>query len=182
MAEPSWARRRWARRPVRVGGRAGQSTTEFLLAYAAVMFPLMLAVIYTMQLLWIWHGVNDFTRRGAGYAASHCWESSGANVISYMRSNLPPVIDQDQFQDGPAVINVSYYQLDPTSGSLIPFTCATDCDITCIPDSVTVSVTGFSYKTFVTALGLPAVPLPNFETTTPIESAGCDPEQGTCLP
>ena len=50
----------------------GQATTEFVIAYAGVLFPLTFAVIFTSQLLWIWHGVNDFTRRGAGYAATHC--------------------------------------------------------------------------------------------------------------
>ncbi|HXP86345.1 MAG TPA: TadE family protein [Bryobacteraceae bacterium] len=162
--------------------RSGQSTVEFALAYAGVVFPLMFALIYTSQLLWIWHGVNDFTRRGAGYAASHCWQASGGNVLEYMKANLPPVIDQNQFESGPAVISVSYFATDPTSGTLTPFTCDTDCDISCIPDTVTVSITGFSYSTFVTSLGLPAVPLPDFQTTVPIESAGCDPEQGICLP
>jgi hypothetical protein len=47
---------------------------------------------------------------------------------------------------------------------------------------VRVSVTGFEYRTFVTSLGLPPVPIPDFQTSLPIESAGCDPEQGTCLP
>jgi hypothetical protein len=162
--------------------RRGQSTIEFALVYAGVMFPLMFALIYTSQLLWIWHGVNDFTRRGAGYASSHCWESSGGNVLEYMRSHLPPVIDQNQFEAGPAEITVSYFATDPTSGTLTSFTCDSDCNISCIPDTVTVSITGFSYRTFVTALGLPAVPLPDFQTTVPMESAGCDPEQGTCLP
>jgi hypothetical protein len=160
----------------------GQSTFEFALAYAGVLFPLMFALIYTSQLLWIWHGVNDFTRRGAGYASSHCWQASAGNVLGYMRSNLPPVIDQNQFESGPAVLSVSYFQKDPASNTLIPFTCDTDCDISCIPDAVTVSVTGFTYRTFVTSLGLPGVPLPDFQTSVPMESAGCDPEQGVCLP
>lgn len=175
MAEPR------NRKPASSGVR-GQSLVEFALIYAGVVFPLMFALIYTSQLLWIWHGVNDFTRRGAGYAATHCWESASGNVLDFMRSNLPPVIDQNQFQSGPAQISVAYYSEDPTSGTLTPFTCDTDCDISCIPDTVTVSITGFSYATFVTALGLPPVALPNFEATVPIESAGCDPEQGVCLP
>jgi len=162
--------------------RSGQATIEFVLAYSGILLPLTFALIYTSQLLWIWHGVNDFTRRGAGYAASHCWQASGGNVLEYMRSNLPPVIDQNQFANGPAEISVSYFANDPTSGTRVPFACDTDCDITCIPDTVTVSVTGYSYATFVTALGLPAVPLPDFQTSVPIESAGCDPEQGICVP
>ena len=31
-------------------------------------------------------------------------------------------------------------------------------------------------------LGLPPVTLPNFRTSLPMESAGCDPEQGVCNP
>ena len=161
---------------------SGQSTIEFALAYAGVMLPLMFALIYTSQLLWIWHGINDWTRQGAGYAATHCWEASGANVLSFMRTNLPPVIDENQFQNGPAMISVSYFAADPDTGLLEPFSCNTDCDPSCVPDSVNVSVTGFSYATFVTALGLPPVPLPNFQTTVPMESNGCDPEQGVCNP
>jgi hypothetical protein len=166
----------------RVTTQGGQSTIEFVLAYAGVLLPLTFALIFTSQLLWIWHSVNDFTRQGAGYASTHCWENSGANVLDYMRSNVPPMINRDQFANGPAQISVTYFANDPTSGTLIPFTCDGDCSINCIPDTVTVSITGFQYATFVTALGLPAVPLPDFRTSVPVESAGCDPEQGVCLP
>jgi hypothetical protein len=31
-------------------------------------------------------------------------------------------------------------------------------------------------------LGLPPVSLPNFQTSLPVESAGCDAESGTCTP
>ena len=57
-----------------------------------------------------------------------------------------------------------------------------DCSTTCVPDAVTIRVTGYSYRTFMNYLGLPAVQMPNFMTSMAIESAGCDPEQGTCLP
>ena len=161
---------------------SGQSTVEFALVYAGVVFPLMFALIYTSQLLWIWHSVNDWTRAGAGYAATHCWQASAGNVLGFMRSNVPAMINQDEFTSGPAVIGVSYFSEDPCSSELVPFTCDTDCSTDCTPDTVTVSVTGYSYRTFVTALGLPAVPLPDFQTSMPVESAGCDPEQGVCLP
>jgi hypothetical protein len=167
---------------VRKAGSSGQSTVEFALVYAGVLFPLTFALIYTSQLLWIWHSVNDFTRAGAGYAATHCWEASSGNVLDYMRTNVPAMIDQNEFTNGPAIIGVSYFTNDPTSGELIPFTCDTECSTACTPDTVTVSVTGYNYRTFVTALGLPPVALPNFQTSMPIESAGCDPEQGVCLP
>jgi hypothetical protein len=43
-------------------------------------------------------------------------------------------------------------------------------------------VTNFQYQLFVTTLGIPPIPIPDFHTSVPMESAGCDPEQGVCLP
>jgi hypothetical protein len=162
--------------------RSGQATMEFVLAYGSVLLPLTFAIIFTSELLWIWHSVNDFTRVGAGYAAKHCWTVSGSNVTDFMKANVPPMVNRDQFQSGPVVIQVSYFAADPVSGQLQPFTCDTECSTSCIPDTVTVSVTGYEFKTFVTSLGLPPVPLPDFQTSVPMESAGCDPEQGICQP
>src|SRR5712692_6203075 len=82
-------------------GAAGQSTVEFALAYAGVLLPLTFGLIFISQLLWVWHSVADFTRVGAGYAATHCWQSSAGNVIDFMRSNAPLMPDRDQFQNGP---------------------------------------------------------------------------------
>lgn len=175
MAEHNMRRR--THRPV-----AGQATLEFVLACGGVLLPATFALIFTAQLLWIWHSVNDFTRQGANYASTHCWESSAANVTGFMRANVPLMINQDQFQNGPAVISITYFSADPTTGELAPFQCSSDCSTSCIPDTVTVSVTGYQFLTFVTAIGLPPVPLPNFQTSQPMESAGCDPEQGVCLP
>jgi hypothetical protein len=160
----------------------GQTTVEFALAFAGAVLPVTFAVIFTSQLLWVWHSVNDFTRQGASYATTHCWESSAGNVVDFMRSNIPPMVGRDQFLSGPVQINVTYYSRDPDSGQLTPFACDGDCSTNCIPDTVRVSVTGFEYRTFVTFLGLPPVPIPDFQTSLPMESAGCDPEQGTCLP
>jgi hypothetical protein len=160
----------------------GQATIEFALAYAGVLLPLTFGLVFIAQLLWVWHSVVDFTRQGAGYAATHCWESSGGNVINFMQTNAPMMPDRDQFQNGPAQITVTYYSTDPNTGLLAPFACQGDCSNTCIPDTVQVGITGYQYNTFVSALGLPPVTLPNFETTVPMESAGCDPEQGVCLP
>src|SRR5579862_5905420 len=91
----------------------GQAAVEFILAYAAVLLPLTFALIFTSQLLWVWHSVNDFTRQGAGYAATHCWEASAGNVLDFMRTNVPLTIGQDQFRSGPAVISVTYSAKDP---------------------------------------------------------------------
>jgi|SRR5579871_2538935 len=162
--------------------RSGQASLEFALAGAGVLLPLTFALIFTSQLLWVWHGVNEFTRQGASYASTHCWESSGGNVVAFMRANVPPMITQDQFQNGPAQINVTYFSRDPVSGQLTPFSCDSDCSTACVPDTVTVAVSGYEYRAFVTSLGLPPVPLPNLQTSQPIESAGCDPEQGVCQP
>jgi hypothetical protein len=161
---------------------SGQATLEFVLAYAGVLLPATLALLYTSQLLWVWHSVALFTRVGARYAATHCWQASADNVTLFMKNNVPATIDQSQFVNGPARITVTYYSKDPDSGQLTAFSCDGDCSVLCIPDTVTVSVIGYEFRTFVSALGLPPVPIPDFRTSVPIESAGCDPEQGACLP
>jgi len=165
-----------------MAGRKGSATMEFVMAYAGLMLPTTFALLFTSQLLWVWHSVNEFTRQGASYASTHCWQSSAQNVLTFMQTNVPPMIDQTQFQNGPVVISVTYFALDPDSGQLTAFSCDGDCSTGCIPDTVTVSVTGYEFRTFVTSLGLPPVTIPNFQTSLPMEGAGCDPEQGVCLP
>jgi hypothetical protein len=162
--------------------RRGAVTLEFVLAYAGMMLPVTFALIYTSQLLWVWHSVNEYTRQGASYATTHCWESSAGNVLDFMRTNIPAMIDQQEFQNGPVQIAVNYFSIDPSSGELVPFQCDGDCSTGCIPDTVTVSISNYQYSTFVTSLGLPPVTIPNFETSLAMEGAGCDPEQGICLP
>src|SRR5258708_1136902 len=141
---------------------SGQSTVEFILSYGVIVLPLTLAVIFTSQLLWIWHSVNEFTRQGASYAATHCWVNSAGNVLDFMRANVPATVNREQFQNGPAQIAVTYAARDADSGQLAPFQCDSDCSASCIPDTVTVSVTGYQFRAFVTALGLPPVILPDF--------------------
>jgi TadE-like protein len=164
------------------GRNRGQSTVEFALAYAALLLPLTFAIIYTSEMLWVWHSVNDFTRQAAGYAATHCWQSSAQNVLDFMRANVPAMIDQDQFINGPAHITVSYFAKDPDTGQMTPFSCDGDCSTGCIPDAVTVSITGYTFAGINTYLGIAPVALPDFQTSLPVESAGCDPEQALCLP
>jgi len=163
--------------------KRGQSTFEFVIAFAAVIFPATFALVFTSQLLWVWHTVNEFTRQGASYASTHCWDSSGQNVLDFMQANIPPTVDTQQFQNGPAQINITYLGEDPNNpGQLVPFPSAADCSISCVPDTVTVSVNGYQYGTFVTALGLPPVTIPNFETSLPMESTGYNQEQpGACV-
>src|SRR5260370_20275273 len=100
--------------------RRGQSTVEFAITYAGVIIPTTFALIFTSQLLWIWHSVADCTRQGAGYAVTHCWQPSGDNVAQFMRANVPPMIDRDQFQNRTTQISVTYFSKDPDTGQLIP--------------------------------------------------------------
>lgn len=160
----------------------GQATVEYAIVSATVLIPLTFALIYTAQLLWVWHSVVEFTREGARYATTHCWQASGDNVVNYMRTNAPLMIDRDQFQQGGADINVKYFAKDPDTGTLSEFSCDTECSTSCIPDTVTVSVGNYEFRNFMAYLGLPPVSLPPFQTTLPIEGAGCDPEQGICNP
>src|SRR5580698_10005945 len=101
----------------RNSGRRGQAAVELAIVSATVMVPLLFGIIYLAQLLWVWHSAVEFTRDGARYAATHCWEPNGTNVLQYMQTNVPPNIDSAQFQSGgSAQINVLYYQRDPVSG------------------------------------------------------------------
>src|SRR5579871_5313600 len=97
-----------------MAGRKGQSTVEFILAFGAILLPMTFMLIFVSQLLWVWHSVNEFTREGASYASSHCWESSGQNVVDFMRANVPPMVMGDQVQSGPAHISVAYFSQDDT--------------------------------------------------------------------
>lgn len=170
------------RRNRRRGGERGAITLEYALAYSAIFLPLTFAIIFTAELLWIWHSSADFTREGARYAATHCWQSGAGNVLAYMRSHVPPMVDQQQFIDGTADLVVTFYARDPASGTLSEFSCDGECSTSCVPDAVTVSVRNYEFRFFMSHLGLPPVAMPDFQTTMPIESAGCDPEQGLCLP
>ena len=135
----------------------GAVTLEFVIAYGGIMLPMTFGLLFMSQLLWVWHSINEFTRQGASYAATHCWQGSGGNVLTFMQNNLPPMIDQAQISNGPAQISINYFSKDPASGQLAPFECDSDCSTGCIPDTVTVSVTGFQFGTFFTSLGIAPV-------------------------
>jgi hypothetical protein len=158
--------------------RHGQISVEFALLFAGVLVPTTFGTIFAAQILWTWHSINDFTRQGAGYAATHCWQG-GSNVTAFMLSNLPLMPGNDQFQNGPVQIQVSYFAEDPTTGILTPFECDGDCTVGCIPDVVTVAVTNYQVRAFTF---VPPITLPNFQATLPMESCGCDPETGICVP
>lgn len=162
--------------------QSGAITVEYALAYLAIILPLTFGIIFTAELLWIWHSVGEWTRDGARYASTHCWQSSGDNVMSWMRSNTPAMVDRDQFRDGSVELAVSYYLKDAASGTLAEFSCDSECSTQCIPDTVTVRVSNYQYRTFLQYLGLAPIQMPSFQTSVPMESAGCDPEQGMCVP
>ena len=163
--------------------RSGQATVEYAILYAGIILPLTFGVVFAAELLWVWHSVVDFTREGARYAVTHCWTANGDNVLTYMRTHVPRMIDQNQFQQGQAQIAVRYFSRDPDTGSLVDFTCGSgECSVDCIPDAVTVSISSYQFRRFGNLLALPPIDIPDFRTSLPMESAGCDPEQATCLP
>lgn len=167
---------------MRAGARSGQATLEFAILYAGVILPLSFSVIFVAEMLWVWHSVVDFTREGARYAATHCWQGDAANVVNYMQTHVPRMIDMDQFQNGSAGITVQYFGRDPDSGALSDFSCdGGECSTACIPDTVTVSITSYQFNRFVGFFRLPPVPLPDFHASMPMGGAGCD-ETGNCLP
>jgi hypothetical protein len=126
--------------------------------------------------------VVEFTREGARYAATRCWQADGGNVMSYMKAHVPPMVDMDQFRDGPAAIVIEYHMRDPESGLLVDFACeGGECTTECIPDTVTVRVTNFEFRRFMGFLGLPPVSMPEFRASMAMGGAGCD-ETGSCMP
>lgn len=167
----------------RLSRRAGQSAVEFALLYGAVVIPLTFGIIYVAQMYWVWHSSAEFTRQGARYATTHAWEPDGQNVITWMQAHVPVNIDVVQFQvGGSAQINIQYFQRDPTSGQLLPFSCDSPDTPTCIPDTVSVSLSNYEFRRFVSFVHLPPVIMPGFPVSMPMQGAGCDPEQNTCLP
>jgi hypothetical protein len=163
----------------------GQHVAEYVIVYAGVLMPVTFAIIFTAQALWVWHSVIEFARDGAHYAATHCWQASGDNVRDYMHTHVPFTIDRDVFQNaGDDILQIQYFSRDPDTGSLVDFACDSgECSTLCVPDVVTVRIQGYEYRhAFLTRLGLPSIVIPDFRTTLPIESAGCDPEQGACFP
>jgi hypothetical protein len=161
--------------------QSGQAVTEFALLYAGVILPLTFMIVFVAQMLWIWHSVVDFTRDGARYAATRCWQPDGSssNVLQYMQSHVPAMIDMDQFQTNSAGIQVQYFAQQP-DGSLAVFD-GSACS-GCLPDAVSVSVTNYQYRRFSSFFKLPNVTIPPFTTTVPMESAGLQDASGTCVP
>jgi hypothetical protein len=165
------------------GRRGGQATIEFALLYGGVIIPLTFGMIYVSEMYWIWHSMVEFTRDGARYAATHCFQSDAQNVVTYMQTHVPVNIDQVQFQTGgTAEIDVVYQQLDPSgTGQLGPMQCDGTCSTDCVPDAVTVSISNYQITWFVTYLNLPPVVLPPFPTSVSMQSNGCNGDNGSVV-
>ena len=165
------------------GVEAGQAAIEFVVTLGGLVLPLTFAIVFTAQLLWIWHSSIDFTRQGARYATTHCWQGNGENVVAWMRANVPLMIDMQQFQGGPVEIAVEYFERNPDTGQLEAFACdGGECSTECVPDTVTVRLRNYEFRSFVTWLGLSPIRMPEFQTSLPMEGAGCNPDTGECLP
>jgi hypothetical protein len=150
---------------------------EFALLYAGVILPLTFMIVFVAEMLWIWHGVVDFTRDGARFAATHCYQAGGANVISYMQNHVPAIIDRNRFQTGDATIAVEYFSLN-ADGSTAPFNA--DACAGCIPDAVSVSISNYQFLRFSGYFRLPPVTIPPFTTNLPMESGGFQDASGVC--
>ncbi|MBM3735268.1 MAG: pilus assembly protein [Acidobacteria bacterium] len=163
--------------------RKGQALVEYALVWSAVFFPLTMMIIFTAQLLWTWHSVVELTRDAARYAATHCYQAGGENVVSYLRQNLPLMPDRGRFQDGGVDIEITYFQRNAETGTLEEFACdGAACSRECVPDAVRVGVANYEFLGIQSYFGLPPVSIPNFSTTIPIESAGCGPDSEDCTP
>ena len=162
--------------------RGGQALVEFILVYGVLVLPLMFMVTFTAQMMWVWNSGVEWTRNGARYAATHCAQGGGGNVQNFMRQNVPTTIDQDQFQSGGVTIQVQYYQRNVETGALEEYECASECSLECTPEAVTLRVQNYQFRGIQSYLGLAPLSMPDWVTSVPIESAGCDPETGECLP
>src|SRR2546427_374705 len=119
----------------------GQATVEMALAMIAGVVPLTLGLIAFTEIAWTYHALVTLTREGARYAATHCWRDDGSNVITWMQANAPPFPDRSQLASG-GVIQVSYWMHDPVNHESVRFSCSDACSAECVPDSVTVSISG----------------------------------------
>ena len=162
----------------------GQASVEMALVLLFGILPLTLGLIAFAEAAWTYHGLATITRLGARYAATHCFQdSAGQNIVSWLtdlnNASLPVFPDRQQLASGGIQITVQYWTHDPDQGN-IPVVCAASCNAECVPDSVTVSIGtdnpgAYQFNRFLTSLGVPAIQLPAFSTTVPIES-GVDPD------
>jgi hypothetical protein len=155
---------------------------EFALLYAAAVLPLTFMLVYVSQMLWIWHSVVDFNRAIAQFASTHCWQTdnSGSNVLAWATAHVPPMIDRAQFQNNAAGITVAYFS-QAADGSQTPFDGAACGGSVCMPDVVSISVTGYQFNRFSGFFRLGNVTMPPFTTVVPMESGGYQDASGACV-
>ncbi len=162
---------------------SGQATVEMAVVFGGVLVPAIFGMLMVGQAMWTWQSVAALTRTGANYAATHCWQDgAGSNVISYMQSHVPPMIDAQQITNGPAQIQVQYWTEDSANHQTLPFDCAESCSNVCRPDAVTVTISGYQFQSLTRAVGLASISMPPFSTTMHIESSGVNPDTGEALP
>jgi len=157
----------------------GQATLEMAFCLGLVMVPITLALIGFAEVSWTYHALATLTRQGARYAGTHCWmDSTGSNVVSWMRNNAPAFPDRPQLQGGGIQIDVNYWTHDLEAHQSVPFECSGSCSPDCVPDSVTVSVSGYQFNHFFPE----PLQVPSFSTTVEIQSSGGDPETAVSNP
>lgn len=163
--------------------RSGQATVEMALALVFVVLPLTLGLLAFIEIAWTYHALTTLTRQGARYAANHCWQdSSGSNVVTWMQGNSPSFPDRQELISGGIQVQVNYWRHDPETHTSVAFECGGGCDLQCVPDSVTVSITGYSFNHFLPMLGFQPLQVPPFSTTVEMQSAGANPETAVSLP
>ena len=161
----------------------GQATVETAVIFTLILFPVTLGLLMIAQAVWTWSGVIHLTRKGAVYAATHCWQdSSGSNVVTFMQTHLPPLVDSAQLTSGPAIITVQYWMQDAVNHQTVPFECASSCSPDCAPDAVTVTVSGYRFNSLVKFVGLQPIAMPPFSTSVQVAGAGANPDTGESTP
>src|SRR5262249_26233655 len=99
-----------------------------------------------------------------------------------MQANAPAFPDRAMLVSGGIEVQVNYWTHDRETRQTVPFSCGGGCSADCVPDSVTVSITGYQFNHFFQILGFPPLQVPPFSTTIPIEGAGADPETTMSTP
>ncbi len=164
------------------GAAQGQATVELALVLALLLLPLTLGLIAFGEIAWTYHSLATLTRQGARYASTQCWQdSSGSNVVSWMQANAPPFPDRPLLATGEVQILVTYWTHDAVTRESVAFSCAGSC-AECVPDSVTVSISGYQFTRFLSTLGFPPLQVPEFSTTVEMESAGTGLETAMSSP
>ena len=162
----------------------GQATIETALALVLAIVPLTIALLGFAEIAWTYHALATLTRQGANYAATHCFQDdTGSNVVSWMVANAPAFPDRQLLATGGIPIQVQYWTHDSTTHLSNPFACGgTSCSPQCVPDSVTVSISGYSFSHFRPFFGFAPLTVPAFATTVEIQSSGGNAETGVSLP